>query len=241
MTSASTTSALIAAAGSGTRLGMGFKALVELGGTTLLERAIQNVQPYVDQIWIAIAPQMEASVQPLLERYPKLNWVLGGETRQASVWNLLEASTTQTVIIHDAARPFLAADRLEALLVALQNTGAATLALASVDTLVHTQNGYWNTLIDRSSAYAVQTPQGFWRAVLHHAHQQANHHGSSATDDAGLVIQSGHEVQIVPGDSRLFKITTPLDLELARAFVGIWDTALEGERKGEKARGFNLL
>ncbi len=226
MTNLPKTSALIPAAGSGTRLGMGFKALVELGGKTLLERAIQNVQPYVDQIWIAIAPQMEASVQPLLERYANLHWVLGGETRQASVWNLLEASDTQTVIIHDAARPFLAADRLEVLLAAVQNTGAATLALASADTLVHTQNGYWNALIDRSSAYAVQTPQGFWRAVLHQAHQQAHQHGSSATDDAGLVIQSGHAVQIVSGDSRLFKITTPMDLELARAFVGVWDAAL---------------
>ncbi len=208
---------------------MGFKALVELGSKTLLERAIQNVQPFVDQIWIAIAPQMEASVQPLLERYSNLHWVLGGETRQASVWNLLEASASQTVIIHDAARPFLAADRLEALLAAVQNTGAATLALASADTLVHIQNGYWNTLIDRSSAYAVQTPQGFWRAVLQQAHQQAHQHGSSATDDAGLVIQSGHAVQTVSGDSRLFKITTPMDLELARAFADVWDAALEGK------------
>jgi 2-C-methyl-D-erythritol 4-phosphate cytidylyltransferase len=235
MTHSPTIAALIPAAGSGTRLGMGFKALVELGGKTLLERAIQNVQSHVDQIWMAIAPPMQPDVQPqvqfLLERYPKLNWVHGGETRQASVWNLLEASqnhpnATDQVIVHDAARPFLAATPLEALIRAVGRTGAATLALPCADTLVQAQNGFWHTLIDRSSAYAVQTPQGFTRSVLHQAHQQANLTHSSATDDAGLVIQIHHAVEIVAGDSRLFKITTPTDLELARAFVRGWDAAL---------------
>jgi 2-C-methyl-D-erythritol 4-phosphate cytidylyltransferase len=218
-----TTSALIPAAGSGTRLGMGFKALVQLGGISLLERAIQNMSGQVDQIWIAIAPQMEPALEPLLLRYPNLHWVWGGETRQDSVSNLLEASQSDVVLVHDAARPFLAMDRIAALLAAVHQTEAATLALACADTLVQTQNGYWQTLIDRSRASAVQTPQGFRRALLLQAHQQARKNQTTATDDAGLVVQLGHPVQIVAGDSRLFKITTPNDLELAQAFVGIWD------------------
>ena len=69
----------------------------------------------------------------------------------------------------------------------------------------------------------MQTPQGFDRALLLRAHRQADQDGIQATDDAGLVARLGLPVALIPGDARLFKVTTPGDLALARALAPVWD------------------
>jgi 2-C-methyl-D-erythritol 4-phosphate cytidylyltransferase len=232
--------ALIPAAGSGTRLGMGFKALVDVGGKSLLERAILNLAPYVDQIVIAIDPEMRQAVENLLERFNPtlpLSWdkrhlsghpashsptlLLGGNTRQASVKNLLESTDAEYVLIHDAARPFLNPRVISEMLGAIQKHGAATVALPCVDTLVRSSGELWESPLDRSQIQAIQTPQGGRRDWLLEAHQSALEQNWSATDDAGLLARAGHTVHLVRGDSRLFKVTTPEDLEMARALARV--------------------
>jgi len=240
--------ALIPAAGSGTRLGMGFKALVDVGGKSLLERAIVNLAPYVDEVVVAINSEMQGEVERLLERLsPPLPFldraarlgengtfrasppigpvrlspslISGGPTRQLSVKNLLEATSAEFVLIHDAARPFLEARVVRDMLSAVKTHGAATVALKSADTLISSSGEVWGDLLDRSQTYAIQTPQGGRRDWLQAAHVQALEGGWEATDDAGLLARAGHRVHLVRGDSRLFKVTTQEDLHMARALA----------------------
>ncbi len=109
---------------------------------------------------------------------------------------------------------------LLALLEAVPETGAATVALPVADTLVRqSAAGDWGELTPREGLWAVQTPQGFDRAALLDAHRQAARDGFAATDDAGLLARLGVRVRLVPGDARLFKVTTPGDLALAQALA----------------------
>ena len=217
------TAALIPAAGSGTRLGLGPKALLRLGGLSLLSRSIAALTPQVDEVVVALPENLELneSLPPGVQR------IAGGATRQASVLALLRATSADIVLIHDAARPFLPPQVVRAVKAAALEIGAASAALPVADTLVQSQGEDWGRLTPREDIWAVQTPQGFERQLLLSAHAQAERQGIQATDDAGLVARLGHPVRLVRGDARLFKITTPGDWELARALARVWD-AREG-------------
>lgn len=210
--------ALVPAAGRGERLGCGPKALIEVGGKTLLERAVAAFEGRVDEIVVAVSPEMQSQVEAL--RVGKAKVVLGGETRQASVWALLQACEAELVLIHDAARPFLAAEVLERVKEAAGERGAATAVLPVSDTLIEADSG---RTVARERLRAVQTPQGFRLELIVRAHERARQAGAQATDDAGLVRALGHEVVLVAGSPWLFKLTTPQDLELARALAEAWD------------------
>jgi 2-C-methyl-D-erythritol 4-phosphate cytidylyltransferase len=210
--------ALIPAAGSGERLGMGPKAFVQLVGKTLLERAISSFAN-VNEVIVAL-PESHLEVElPVHVRR-----VSGGLTRQKSVRNLLEAASHEIVLIHDAARPFLSAEIIQAVINAVLEVGAATTALPAADTLVLENDlKMWGGLLDRSSIHAIQTPQGFKRELLLEAHERARVEGFMATDDAGLIARLGFPVALVAGDPRLFKVTRPGDYALAEAFARVWD------------------
>ena len=210
-------SALIPAAGSGERLGMGAKALLELSGQTLLERSIQAFLGIADEIIVAL-PEAHLAM-PLAHARA----VSGGQTRQASVQNLLEAAKGDVVLIHDAARPFLPKAVIERVLEGVAQCGAATAALPIADTLVLEETGQWKELLNRSSIRAIQTPQGFRRELLLEAHKQAILEQVSATDDAGLIARLGLPVVLCLGDERLFKVTRAGDWALATAFAAVWD------------------
>jgi 2-C-methyl-D-erythritol 4-phosphate cytidylyltransferase len=210
-------SALIPAAGSGERLGMGPKALLELRGKTLLERAIHAFDGIADEVIVALpASHLEFQLEGA-------RVVAGGATRQESVLNLLHAARGEVVLVHDAARPFLPRAVIERVLLDAQRVGAATAALPASDTLVLEGSGHWREVVDRSQIRAVQTPQGFCRDVLLEAHKRAAKDGVAATDDAGLVARLAHPVALSLGDERLFKITRPGDWALATAFAAVWD------------------
>lgn len=214
-------SALIPAAGSGERLGMGPKALVELNGKTLLERAIFAFRDVADEIIVALpGSHLEINLPDGVQR------VLGGSSRQDSVQNLLEVATGDIVLIHDAARPFLPPEIVWATLEAVLQTGAATVALPAADTLVledSEPSPQWGALVDRTRIHAIQTPQGFRRELILDAHHRARLEDVTATDDAGLVARLGLPVALVTGDPRLFKVTRPGDYALAEAFARVWD------------------
>ncbi|BDP42677.1 2-C-methyl-D-erythritol 4-phosphate cytidylyltransferase [Deinococcus aetherius] len=209
--------ALIPAAGSGTRLGRGPKAFVEVAGRSLLARSVAALAPLVDEVLVALPEG-----QDLPPGVPA-RAITGGATRQESVRRLLRATSAEVVLVHDAARPFLPSRVVHALLEAIPETGAATAALPVADTLVRGEAGRWGGLVPREGLWAVQTPQGFRRELLLRAHEAAHAGGFGATDDAGLVAWLGGEVVLVPGDARLFKVTTPGDLALAHAVASLWD------------------
>ncbi len=214
--------ALIPAAGSGTRLGLGPKAFVEVAGRSLLGRSAAALAPHVDEVLVALPAGLK------LPGDVPARAVTGGDTRQASVLALLRATDAEVVLVHDAARPFLPGAVVGAVTTAAREVGAATAALPVADTLVRAGPGgdcgtLWGTLTPREGLWAVQTPQGFRRDLLLAAHEAALADGFAATDDAGLIARAGGAVRLVPGDARLFKVTTPGDLALAQALAPTWD------------------
>jgi len=210
---------LLPAAGSGERLGRGPKAFVEVGGRPLLVWAAAALAPWVDELAVAVPEADVDRARSLLAPWAvglRLRVVAGGHTRQATVAHLLAAVEADVVVVHDAARPFLDGDTVAAVIAATLAHGACSVGQAVVDTLVRVADG---AVVDRGALRAVQTPQGFRRALLVRAHAAAARDAIAATDDAGLVRRLGLDVAWVDGGAHLFKVTTPADLALAEAMA----------------------
>lgn len=217
----SETVAIVSAAGSGERLGAGIpKAYVELCGRTMLKRAVDGLlgSGVIDRVVVAIpADRVDQTTTLLGERAVV---VAGGDERHDSVRLALEhVGYTDFVLVHDAARPLTPADQIRRVVAALADGLRAVIpVLPVVDTIKAVDaNGVVLGTPERSGLRAVQTPQGFDADLLRRAYQRA---GSIAvTDDASLVESLGTPVHTVAGDPLAFKVTTPLDLRLARAVL----------------------
>ena len=216
--------AIIPAAGSGQRLGGGTpKAFRQLGGTTMLRRGSDAVSAAADIIVVAVpAGWCDAAAAALAGAAYPVVVVLGGATRQASVAAALAVlpADVDLVLVHDAARPLMPAAVVAAVVAALRAGAAAVVpALAVTDTLKRLDpTGRVTGTVDRAGLAAIQTPQGFRRDVLDRAHRGAS---SVATDDAALVEALGVPVATVPGDPAGLKITTPYDVLVAEALLGL--------------------
>lgn len=222
--------AIVPAAGSGQRLvnpaalaadGQRPKALRMLAGRTMVHRCVEQLLHAVDYVVVA-APTahveaVRADLSPLGSR---VQTVGGGPTRQRSVAVALTAldDALDLILVHDAARPLVPVDVIRRVLDFLVGGAAAVVPVVDVaDSLRHRCGGEAKGRLDRSTVCAVQTPQGFQRAVLERAHAAAA--DAEATDDATLVERLGYALTLVEGDPRAFKITTPLDLLLAEAVI----------------------
>jgi 2-C-methyl-D-erythritol 4-phosphate cytidylyltransferase len=153
--------------------------------------------------------------------------VAGGRTRQESVRLGLASlgDDVDVVLVHDAARPLVPIDLVDRVVLAVRAGADAVIpVLPLADTVKRVDEaGRVAETVDRSSLRAVQTPQGFSRAVLEEAHvgaaADAQHEATAATDDAGLVERLGRTVHAVAGSEEAFKVTRPLDLVLAEAVL----------------------
>jgi 2-C-methyl-D-erythritol 4-phosphate cytidylyltransferase len=218
-TATDTVAGLVPAAGSGERLGRGPKAFVDLAGTPMLVWAVAALAARVDVLAVGVAEIDLARTRTLLAPWSArfdVRLVVGGASRQATVQRLLASVESDVVVVHDAARPFLDASTLEAVIAAAREHGACSVGQPVADSLVRAHDG---APVDRAQLRAVQTPQAFRREVLQRAHEAAVLDGWAATDDAGLVWRMGHRVAWVAGGSHLFKVTTPSDFTLAEAVV----------------------
>ncbi|MCX4389111.1 2-C-methyl-D-erythritol 4-phosphate cytidylyltransferase [Micromonospora peucetia] len=210
---------LVPAAGAGVRLGPGGpKALRLLGGEPLLVHAVRRLAaaPSVHTIVVAAPAAEVTAVRDLLAPVAPVTVVPGGAERQASVAAALAAvpAGPEIVLVHDAARALTPSDLVESVAAAVRAGRDAVIpVLPVVDTIkeVGVDEVVLGT-VDRSALRAVQTPQGFRRAVLTAAHAAA---GDPLTDDAGLVEKQGVPVSCVPGSEYALKITRPFDLALA--------------------------
>ncbi len=212
------------AAGPGSRLAAGApKAFVDLAGEPILLHGLRAIAAAaaavaIDRL-VVVAPASHGEHARDLLAQSTWPWpvevVAGGEQRQDSVRNGLDACPgTDIVVVHDAARPFLPAAVLGAVIDVASAQGAALAALPAVDTvkLVDEQRRIVSTPA-RQRVWLAQTPQAFRRELLLQAHTAA--HGSPATDDAALVEALPAPVTVVDGDAALRKITTPEDLRWA--------------------------
>lgn len=221
--------ALIAAAGSGERLGRGPKAFVEIDGSPLLALCLEAFEGEVSEVIVALPPGESWAVDEVENRFERFEVVGGGSDRQASVRAMVASCTSELVVVHDVARPFLTPNDVRRVIAAAAASGAASAVVSVADTLVDAATG---ETVDRSSLRAVQTPQAFSRELLQAAHLAAAAEGYTATDDAALVRRLGHQVSLVEGSRLLTKLTEPGDLVWAEALLGTWRASLAAQRRG---------
>ncbi|MFE9817906.1 2-C-methyl-D-erythritol 4-phosphate cytidylyltransferase [Streptomyces sp. NBC_00236] len=230
------TAAVIPAAGRGVRLGPGApKALRALGGTPMLIHAVRAMAAsrHVSLVVVVAPPEGAPEVRHLLDEHalPERTDFLvvpGGGTRQESVRLGLDALPEDigVVLVHDAARPLVPVDTVDAVIEAVRDGAPAVVpALPLADTVKEVEPGapgepepVLSTPV-RARLRAVQTPQGFDRDTLMRAHEEVAVSGEGATDDAGMVERLGATVVVVPGHEEAFKVTRPLDLVLAEAVL----------------------
>ncbi|GAA0611721.1 2-C-methyl-D-erythritol 4-phosphate cytidylyltransferase [Sporichthya brevicatena] len=223
--------AVVPAAGRGERLGPGGpKALRELSGVPILVHAVRAVAASrsVELVVVAAPPDGVSLVASLLADHDvpaELTVVAGGATRQDSVRRAVASLPPEFtgVLVHDAARPLVPVELVDAVAAALRGGAEAVIpALPVTDTVKQVDDGVVVATPDRAGLVAVQTPQGFSRAVLEKAHAAATDSATTdaaATDDAGLVERIGIAVRTVPGSEEAFKVTRPLDLVFAEAIL----------------------
>jgi 2-C-methyl-D-erythritol 4-phosphate cytidylyltransferase / 2-C-methyl-D-erythritol 2,4-cyclodiphosphate synthase len=212
-------SAIIAAGGSGRRLGAPVpKQLLDLGGRSLLQRSVDAFRshPSVAEIIVALPGAVAQSPPPWLSG---VRIVEGGERRQDSVANAFGAlaDDCEIVLVHDAARPFVTHEVITRAIDAAARYGAAIVAVPVSDTVkrVAADTGVVSETLPRDEIFLAQTPQAFRRAVLQAA-IEAGRTAETATDEAMLAERAGHEVHVVEGDAGNVKITTAADLATAR-------------------------
>lgn len=230
------TAAVIPAAGRGVRLGPGApKALRALSGTPMLIHAVRAMAASraVSLVVVVAPPDGAPEVKNLLDEHSLPEHtdylvVAGGDTRQESVRLGLEAlpDDITAVLVHDAARPLVPVDTVDAVVEAVRDGAVAVVpALPLADTVKEVEprpKGEPEPVVatpERARLRAVQTPQGFDRDTLVRAHETVAVNGEGATDDAGMVEKLGAPVVVVPGHEEAFKVTRPLDLVLAEAVL----------------------
>jgi 2-C-methyl-D-erythritol 4-phosphate cytidylyltransferase / 2-C-methyl-D-erythritol 2,4-cyclodiphosphate synthase len=212
-------SAIVVAAGSGLRAGAGVpKAWRMLGGRAVARWSVETLAAAgAAPLLVVVAEDMRAAAEAALDGLSGVTFVTGGATRAASVqaglaW-LAEATDDHRILVHDAARPFLAASHIDRLLAALEERQGAILALPLADTLKR-QDETQLTTPARDGLWRAQTPQAFRLGALRRGHE-ARDFAIDPTDDAQLVASAGGEVVLVPGDPLLFKLTYPEDFVMA--------------------------
>ncbi len=213
---------IIAAAGSGSRLGADIpKAFVLLDGLSLLTRSALVMSAVADVIVVAAPHNHLALASELLaEVDAEIHIVEGGASRQESVSLALQGipEDVDVVLVHDAARALVPIEVCARVIDSVRSGNPAVIpVLPVVDTINRVDaNGVVVDTVNRDNLRRVQTPQGFTRDALVRAHQDSTH---IATDDAGLLATLGIPVVTVAGDERAIKITTQADLETATRFA----------------------
>ena len=210
---------VVVAAGSGTRFG-GPKQYELLGSSRVVDRSIATACRVADRVALVVAVDDVEELRADYRTNPAVVVVAGGISRSASVRGGLGAVSddAEVIVVHDAARP-LATDALFDQVIAsvLAGADAAVPGVAVSDSLRRLDGG----IVDRGRVVAVQTPQAFRAELLRYAHRDE----PDASDDATLVEMIGGKVEIVPGESTNFKITTSHDLMVARMLVAAEGTA----------------
>lgn len=220
--------ALVLAAGRGARLGASVpKAFVPLCGRPLLLHALEALaaSPAIDWLVPVVAEAdfdraraFEAQLSAIRGVQPP---VAGGDERQDSVAAGLAALTADVdlVAVHDAARPFVGAAAVGAVVEAARAGGAALLAVPARDTIKRVRGARVVETPDRAECWAAQTPQVFRVELLREALAKAAAEGFVGTDDAQLVERLGVAVTVVQGEASNVKITDARDLEAAERWL----------------------
>ena len=214
---------LIPAAGMGRRMGSDRnKLLLTLLGKPLLAWTLIAAEASPDINWIGIISQPSdwEDIKDILAQVSltkPVELINGGETRQESVYNGLQAlpDNAERVLIHDGARCLATPDLFNRCGEALLSCDGLIAAISVKDTIKVVNHGIIQSTPDRSQLWAAQTPQGFNVPLLKQCHDQGRQLGWEVTDDAALFEKCGFPVRIVEGEETNLKVTTPVDLAIA--------------------------
>lgn len=171
------------------------------------------------EVLTGVCGRVVVAVPPGHEQEP--DWVAGGPSRSASVRNALEAAPeAELVVVHDAARPLVTPDLVKRCIAAAGEVDGAIAAAPVTDTVKQADpSGRVVRTLDRTSLWAIQTPQVFRAGVLRRALAVDDATLAAATDDASLVEAVGGSVGVVEARAENFKVTTAADLQRAEAIL----------------------
>lgn len=221
-------SAVIVAAGSGTRFGGNKpKQFLEIIGKPVIIHTLERFEycPQIKEIVLVLPEKEIADFSGTIEKYnlkKLVQTVAGGRTRAESVWNGLSATnsgTSDVIAIHDGARPLVSIEEITKTIEKAQETGAACLVANVTDTIKEVWDDKIVRTVDRAKLRRALTPQCFSYEILKRAFEENKIENSLATDESFLVENLGIEVSIVEGSAKNIKITTPEDLILAEKLL----------------------
>ena len=208
------------------------KQFAELGGAPILIHTLRKFAAcnQVTDICVALRKNEMDTFRHQLQREglkKPVQIVEGGDHRQESVANALRgiaAKDDDIVLVHDAVRPFVEVETIQAVIAAVKKSGAAIAGVPAVDTIKKVERTAESAVITltipREQVVMAQTPQGALYRILRNAFDEAAADGFVGTDEASLIERAGHQVTVVMGSARNIKITTPADMELAEFFLG---------------------
>jgi 2-C-methyl-D-erythritol 4-phosphate cytidylyltransferase len=226
--------AIVPAAGLGTRMGGDQpKQFLDLDGVPLIIFTLRRLAACatITEFFIATRGEDVAALQEQVTRAGlgrPARVVQGGPTRQQSVGNALAQvdPATEIVVVHDAVRPFVTPAHVERVISEARARGAAILGIPAIDTVKEVKRASLpedvaliSATIPRERIVLAQTPQVFRYALLRDAFRKAEEDDFTGSDEAAIVERFGHEVFVVLGSQRNFKITRPADMDLARFYL----------------------
>lgn len=217
--------AIVLAAGNSTRFGKNRNKNFEIiNNKTILEYSLNefNENSYIDNIIVAVKENELEQVKAIVDRINKnknFKFVIGGSTRQESVYNCINATDANIVIIHDGARPMIEQRYIYECIKEMDNFRGVTIGVKSKDTIkIADENGVVSQTTKRENTWIIQTPQCFERQTLLNAHNKFKN-SPNITDDCMLLEIDNIPVKIIPGDYSNIKVTTFDDLNLANEFL----------------------
>ena len=215
---------VIVAAGTASRMGGIDKVMAELKGEPMIKRTVREFQncDAISEIVVVTRPDLILPIRNLCADMDKVKAVVaGGSSRQESVGLGLNALSSQVKLaaVHDGARPLITWQVIDRVVRAANTYGAAAPGIPVKDTIKTVQGGIVKNTPDRSTLFAIQTPQIFDFDLLKGALKHAEKTGAAVTDDCSAVELMGMKVKIVEGDERNIKVTTPMDLKLAELLL----------------------
>lgn len=207
------------------------KQFLELAGVPILIHSLRAFAqiPQVSAIFVAVRANERERVEAQVADHGfsgKVRIVTGGDTRQESVANALnaiECNDNDIVLVHDAVRPLIDPATITRTIEAVEKHNAAIVGLPAVDTIKQVERTADGALITatipREYIVQAQTPQGFRCGLLKRAFAEAMADGFLGTDEASIVERAGAPVAVVPGSAANLKITQPGDLDLAEFYL----------------------
>ena len=217
---------VILCAGSGSRFGIGINKVYEMiCDRPLISYSMEKFSnhPYIDDLVIVTKPEEVEMCKEVAEIYcnlDKTQIIYGGKERQESVYNALQITDGEIVIIHDGARPLVTDKMISDCIEAMEEYSGVTIGVKSKDTIKITDdNGIVSSTTVRKNTWIIQTPQCFDLKLLMEGHELANRQELGVTDDCMIIENMGKEVKLIEGEYSNIKVTIQEDLILAEMFM----------------------